>query len=157
MNMSEQAGFTLFEIILSILAVGILAGIVLIAIRPTSQLSDARNNERNVDLSSILNAIYQYTLGNGGIVPANLTTTTCSLAVNEVCKTGIATTTCASNNLVDLSLLTNNGKYIPSIPIDPMGGEQANGTGYHVVKTTGNKIEVCAPKAENGATIDIQR
>lgn len=154
-HIKRRWGFTLLEIVLVVTALAILAGIVLVAINPTKQLADTRNSQRKVEANTIINAVYQYVIDNGSL-PTNLATTTCSNAPNEICKTGIATSTCGT--LVDLSGLTTNEKYLVAIPIDPLGGVSvASGTGYNIVKTVNNRIEVCAPKAENGVTVDTKR
>jgi type IV pilus assembly protein PilA len=149
----NQKGFTLLEILLVIALIAILAGIVIVAINPAKQTSDARNTQRLVDVNTILNAVYQYSIDNSGVMPTGiLSDTACpGSGNNEICKTG---TTCTG--LVDLSVLTNNSKYIVSIPFDPKNST-TNGTAYKIIKTADNRITVCAPSAENSATISVTR
>ena len=145
-NKASQRGFTLLEILLVVAAIAILAGIVIIAINPGKQLGDTRNAQRKVDVNTILNAVYQYSIDNNGNLPAGITT-----SATEICKTG---GTCAG--LADLSPLTANEKYLTAIPTDPTG-VSTNGTGYRILKTANNRITVSAPSAENSQTISVTR
>lgn len=146
-------GFTLLEILMVVAALAILSGIVVLAINPSKQLGQTRNSQRSVDVNTILNAVYQYSVDNDGDLPSSIPTSAdCSgVATNEICKTG---GTCTG--LVDLSVLTNNEEYIVSIPVDPQG-ETANGAGYHIAQSTNGRVTVCAPDAELSDTISVTR
>ncbi|MBI2033818.1 MAG: prepilin-type N-terminal cleavage/methylation domain-containing protein [Candidatus Liptonbacteria bacterium] len=154
-NFSSRRGFTLLEILLVVAALGILAGIVILAINPGKQLGDTRNAARKVDVNTIINGVYQYSLDNNGNLPSGLSTSTCSTATNNICKTSVATSSCTG--FVDLSVLTQNEKYLVSIPIDPSISSASTGTGYFVRKTVNGRVEVCAPNAEQGATVSVIR
>lgn len=145
-----QAGFTLLEVLLVVAIIAILAGIVIIAINPSKQLGDTRNTQRQADVTTILNAEYQYLLDNNGTVQAGITTT-----ATEVCATGAASCT----GLVDLSTLTASEKYLVSLPKDPQCTTTCatNGTGYKISKDSNGRIVVAAPAAENGKTISVTR
>ena len=149
------SGFTLLEILLVVAAIAILAGIVILAINPTKQLGETRNAQRRSDVNTVLNAVYQYAIDNSGSVPATVTTgTACGVSTQEICKTGGTCTT-----LTDIStyLVTNTAKYLVSMPTDPTGAS-TNGTGYQIFKnSTTNRVTVCAPSAEQGATISVTR
>lgn len=149
------SGFTLLEILLVVAAIAILAGIVILAINPTKQLGETRNAQRRSDVNTVLNAVYQYAIDNSGSVPASVTTgTACGVSTQEICKTGGTCTT-----LTDIStyLVTNTAKYLVSMPTDPTGAS-TNGTGYQIFKnSTTNRVTVCAPSAEQGATITVTR
>lgn len=58
--------------------------------------------------------------------------------------------------LIDLSILTEDEKYLPSMPTDPSGAG-TNGSGYFVSISSDNRVTVNAPSAENGETISITR
>ncbi len=143
--LANYKGFTLLEVLLVIAIIAILAAIVIIAINPGKQLADARNAQRRSDVNTVLNAVYQYAVDNGKI-PASITDTD-----TEICKTG---GTCTS--LIDLSVLTDAGKYVVSIPEDPTGAS-TNGAGYNIVKTATGRVTVSAPNAEGGVTISVTR
>ncbi|HAT73905.1 MAG TPA: hypothetical protein DCS08_02760 [Candidatus Moranbacteria bacterium] len=149
-----RQGFTLLEILLVVAAIAILAGIVIVAINPSKQLGETRNAQRRTDVNTILNAVYQYVVDNNGTVPAGIPTATCALvATNEACKL-TATGTCSTG--VNLSVLTTSEKYITAMPIDPTVSS-TNGTGYYITKSANGRITVCAPSAEQGATITVTR
>jgi type IV pilus assembly protein PilA len=145
----------LLEILLVVAAIAILAGIVVLAINPTKQLGDTRNSARRADVNTILNAVYQYAIDNNGSIPTTITTgTACGVSTQEICKTGGS-----CSGLTDLStyLVSTSARYLVSIPTDPSGAT-TNGAGYEVYKnSTTNRVTVCAPDAEQGATISVSR
>lgn len=146
-RLSKKArGFTLLEILLVVAAIGILAGIVILAINPNKQLGDTRNAQRKADVNTILNAVYQYTVDNTGNLPSSITT-----SATEICKTG---GTCTG--LIDLSVLTASEKYLTTLPVDP-SSTSVNGTGYTIVKSANGRITVAAPSAEQSAVITVTR
>lgn len=154
MKIKNQSGFTLLEILLVVAAISILAGIVIFAVNPTKQLGETRNAQRRLDVNTILNSVYQYSIDNLGAMPPSITTgTDCQLVSQEVCKTD---TGCSG--LVDLHtyLVSTSSKYIVAIPVDPSVGA-GNTTGYQIYKNSSNRITVCAPHAEQGAVISVTR
>jgi prepilin-type N-terminal cleavage/methylation domain-containing protein len=144
-KLRDQKGFTLLEVLLVVAIIAILAGIVIIAINPTKNLADTRNSQRQVDVTTVLDAVYQYALDNNGSVPTTITT-----SATEMCKTGVSGANCTTASLIDLSTLTSTGKYIAELPVDPScpTGCNANGTGYTIVKNNStNRITVTAPNS----------
>src|SRR3989344_9367274 len=147
-NKSAEAllGFTLIEILLVVAAIAILAGIVILAINPNKQLGQTHNARRWADVNTILNAVYQYSIDQGTIP------TTIVVTQKEICKTGTLPATCTADDLIDLSVLTNNELYLTSIPLDPTDAS-TNGVGYEILKTANNRVTVVAPDAEQGEII----
>jgi type IV pilus assembly protein PilA len=151
--------------------IAILAGVVILAVNPAKQLANTRNAQRQENVTTILDAVYQYEIDNKGALPStsgNPITTT----LQEVCvssSTG-SNPTCPSGD-VDLSNLTTNGTYLVAIPTDPSSGgtctysgtnysgSTATVTGYLIeeTSTTTPRITVVAPCAEQGATITVTR
>jgi prepilin-type N-terminal cleavage/methylation domain-containing protein len=158
---SNQKGFTLLEVLLVVAIIAILAGIVIIAINPNKQLADTRNSQRQADVTTILNGVYQYIVDSNGTVPSTITT-----SALEICKSSVLDATCAGASpvLVGLSgTVTLNSKYLASMPIDPSCPTgchaSGNGTGYRITKdATTNRITVNAPNAvADGKTISVTR
>lgn len=149
--MQIKIGFTLLKMLLVVAAISILAGIVVVAINPGKQLADSRNTQRRSDITTILNAVYQYSIDNNGL-PASIT----ALAVDTptaICqKTPPATCT----GLVDLGVLYASEKYLTTIPADPRSAT-TDSTRYLLSRTANNRITVSAMDPENGANISATR
>ncbi len=142
-----KRAFTLLEVLLVVAIIGILAGIVILAINPNKQLGDTRNAQRKVDVTTILDAVYQYNLDNANALLASI-----PAVPTEVCATGASSCT----GFVDLSDLTVTQKYLTAIPNEPQK-VSANGAGYEISKTANNRITVGAQYPENGASISVTR
>lgn len=150
----KQRGFTLLEILLVVAAIAILAGIVIVAINPGKQLADVRNAQRRADVKTILNAVQQYMIDNNGNLPVPVTGYAISTIEYYICPTFYSEQgDCVG--MVDLLDLTDDQKYIVSIPFDPSVNTVAN-TGYKIKRnaTTG-RITVSAPLAELDAVITV--
>lgn len=141
-----KKGFTLIEVLLVVAIIAILAGIVILAINPARQLAKTKNAERSVDVNTILNAVYQYTIDNNGVMPSSITNN-----FTEICKTNAS-----CSGYVDLSVLTLNEQYLTALPADPVAST-TNGTGYFIYRTTNNRVTVTAPSAEISASISVTR
>ena len=145
---SQSKGFTLLEILLVVGLIAILAGIVILALNPSKNLKETRDSQRRVDVNTILNAVYQYSIDENGNVPASITS-----SQTEICKSdGVAD----CSTLIDLADLVTNEKYLVAIPEDPTGAG-TDGVGYEIVKTANDRITVAAPDAEIAAKIEVTR
>ena len=140
----KRSGFTLMELLLVLGILAILSTIILVAINPTKQLNDARGVNRNVSTRELENAISQY------IIDSNIVSGVPTIKANalDICRDTVTGTDCpdAPVSGYDLSVLTTNGKYLTSLPIDP-NETDLNITGYKVYKL-GSFIKVCSPALE---------
>jgi type IV pilus assembly protein PilA len=150
MRNNLKKGFTLIEVLVVIGIIAILASIVVVAINPARQFAQANNAQRWSNVNAVLNAVHQYSVDNRGSIPSGIT----NGSSTQICKSGIASTTCTSVGLVYLDMLVPT--YVVAMPTDPQG-VSTNGTGYHIATTTGNRIVVTAPSAENNETISVTR
>ena len=154
---SKVKGFTLIELLVVIGILAVLLAIVLIAINPARQFSQANNTKRRSDVNALLNAVHQYMVDNRGTSPAGIDTT-----VKDVTSTAGATN-------IDLCapLVT---RYMADMPTDPQTGTRSYttgdctqvgatyGTGYTITRSAAdNRITVAAPGAELGDNISVTR
>ena len=135
-----RPGFTLMEILLVLGIIAILAAIVIAALNPTKQLSDARRADRRVSLREIENAAVQYII-DGNSLPGILTGISNALPICQDTVTGNDCTVTAGG--YDLSALSTNGTYLVNIPIDP-NETGSTLSGYRIYRV-GSFIKVCSP------------
>jgi prepilin-type N-terminal cleavage/methylation domain-containing protein len=137
-------GFTLIEILVVVALIAILTAITFIAINPAKNFADTRNAQRSSDVSQILNAVTQYTSEQGH--------TLADLGTFPVCPTMVVIGTGG----LDLDGAPLVDEYIVGIPQDPSVGTDAD-TGYDVCQTSGGRLQVDAPSAEEEKTISVKR
>lgn len=141
-------GFTLIELLLVIGIMAILAGIIFLAINPQRQLGLSRNRQRHNDITSLLDAVYQYQIDNSQL-PQTIPTVT----ARQICKS----TAISCINGVDLRVLTNSGTYLVLLPSDPQAPASGTGTNYYIVQDTDRRLTITAPGAEQEETISVRR
>ena len=126
------------ELLIVLGILGILAAIVMVAINPTKQLSDARGVNRNVSVREIENAISQYII-DGNTFTGIPTIKTSAL---DICQDTVTGTDCTDAPVsgYDLSALTPD--YLTSLPIDP-NQTGSTITGYRIYKL-GSFVKACS-------------
>lgn len=145
----KSSGFTLIEILVVIGIVAVLAAIVIVAINPARQFAQARNSQRQANVTVFLNAIGQRLADNRGIFSGG--TPNCP-ALNPTTDYRIAKVSVPGPNDIDLSCLTPT--YIPSaLPYDPsvvgayFTSSADYNTEYHVMLDAQGRYTVSAPGA----------
>jgi type IV pilus assembly protein PilA len=155
--------WALLAVVIGLFGIGvlaILASIVIVAINPTKQLADARNAQRQADINTILNAVYQYEIDNDGQFPSSHAATLSSIPI-EICNTGkqveiTATSPVDCSGLIDLSELVNNEVYLVAMPADPQAANSVS-TGYTISKEYDGTLTIAAENAENGTSLAVNR
>lgn len=154
----KNQGFTVLEILLVVTAIGILAGVVIIALNPTKQIENTRDVQRQNDANNILNSVYQFALDNNGLFPVGIDSTVDSSQVLGTASAGCDTTCGATTTVascLDLGIDLISG-YIEDIPTDPSTGTSAN-TDYYINRLANGRVVVGACDAEQSATIEVTR
>ncbi len=147
------SGFTLIEVLLVIAILAVLASIVIIAINPARQLAESRDAKRWNDVYAILNALHQYSLDNDGEFPETIDETE-----RNICRTGAE----SCFDFADLSPLTDEERYLISVPIDPLCDFsntvcEDNNAMYSVQLTEFGRLRVAANNAELEDDISVMR
>jgi len=137
-----KKGFTLIELLVVIGILAVLLAIVLIAINPARQFSQANDTQRSSDVNAVLNAVHQYMADNNGLPPTSITGTATIIGDGvgqvDICDDLVPT-------------------YIAALPVDPQSGTDpvtdcnaSYATGYEISESTSSsRITVTAPSAEN--------
>ena len=169
---SVRNGFSLVELLMAMAIVGVLAGLVVVAINPTKQMADARNTQRKFDVNSILNAFGQYSVDSGGyfqprkidsvsILDECKATTTAKKLCKYTTAHGAAEGECGHVDVqcVYSAHLVNN--YLANIPDDPLDDEDTVAeqamVDYLVSSQSPGRFRVDAPSSVYGQTIGAMR
>lgn len=135
--------FSLVELLLVVSGIAIFAAVIMVTVDPNKKLSNARDAQRLEDVQTILNAVYQYSIENQGVLPATIPT-----IPTDICRSGV-NVDCETDRLVNLNMLT--GSYLLALPADPKFATKTS-THYTIVKTD-QRVTVAAPGTEEAASI----
>jgi len=155
-----QKGFTLIELLVVILIISILSVTVFVALNPTKRFADARDSRRWTDVDTLVTAIHEYIVDNGGDISGLGLTTgveyqlgTSATACNSVSPG------CTTMSAACLNLATPLAPYLKSIPFDPKTtvGSDAK-TGYKITKDANGifTVAACASEAA-GSKVSVSR
>ena len=144
----HRNGFTLIELLMVLAIMAILGSIIFIALNPTRQLGLARNRQRHNDITSILDAAYQYQIDTNQL-PSGIPTVT----TLQICKDTAASCVHGAN----MNVLAQSGVYLVHLPADPQASATGTGTNYWIVHDNDHRLTVTAPGAEQGEIISVRR
>lgn len=140
--MKKGLGFTLIELLIVVGVLATLSTVVFVALNPAQRFMDARNSRRVTDVNSILTAVHECIVDNGGSLTA--------CGITDTTKYTLGTGT------GNLNLATYLAAYLKKIPQDPSTGA-AEDTGYAIQADANNLITVFADDAEGGEIIEASR
>lgn len=173
MSLHKQQGFTLIELLVVIAIIGVLVGVVFVALDPATRFEQARDAVRQNDVQEILSAVKLHQVDNDGDYLAAIAATTAGSVYmivdgamdigcddnNTSCDTAVTSdTTC-----VDLSGLVD--QYLEDVPISPTGAvtwddgsaDGEEGTGYTLERETNGVIRIRACESEDTTEIEAAR
>lgn len=145
----KENTIALTAIILLVAAVGFL-------LRDTGRIGDTINTERIREVRTILDAVYQYAIDQGGIIPAEITTSLQMIGTdNSGCAVMCGDEKIENDSCIDLSEKLVND-YVIAVPQDPIVGTSGK-THYAIKKTEGGKLNVVACVTNNNRQINAGR
>jgi type II secretory pathway pseudopilin PulG len=149
----KRKKYSILEVLIVFSAIGVVVTLAFLAINPGKTGAEARNRQRQADVSYILGELSSYSRGREGIPDEIPVTDRCVEFGNEICKIGPYD----CEDLVDLSFLNDpNTEDTAKIPNDPLY-VSINGTGYYTFQDGKGSITVCAPYAERNENITFTK
>lgn len=118
-SLNKEKGFTLVELLIVIAVLGVLAGVLIIAINPAAQMRKARDTKRKANVAQIQHGIELYR-SDRGTYPEQSRLSSCGS-----------------------SLIEGSVTYISNIPCDPTGGAYV----YDSTPDTGTAIYTYSVRA----------
>lgn len=134
MKIRSQKGFTLIELIVVIAIIGVLAGVLLIAINPAALLAKGRDARRLDDLDAV-NKAMSLSLADGEFLLAG------TVAVPVSGTSNVGTAVVDGTGWVVYTTIagkTGLGKYLSTLPVDPVNDATyhytfaSNGANYEI-------------------------
>lgn len=150
-----KPGFTLVELLVIIVIIGILSAVIFVALDPIKRFADARDSRRWQEVKVILDSALKYQLDHDGQLPGPGEITGSPKVIGSPDAQGDCGCLPDQENqpCIDLSDLT--GDYLAAIPRDPLTGTDLISR-YAISRNQNGQLTVIACDAEN-TTISITR
>ncbi|MFA4922776.1 MAG: type II secretion system protein [Ignavibacteriaceae bacterium] len=167
----QQSGFTLIELLVVIAIIGVLVGVVFIALDPATRFEQARDAVRQNDVQEVLSAVKLHQVDNNGSYLAAIAATTAGsvyMIVDGAMAAGCDDNACDTAPTSDTTCVNLAGlvdQYLEDVPISPAGvttwddgsaaGEE--GTGYTLERETNGVIRIRSCESEDTTEIEAAR
>jgi prepilin-type N-terminal cleavage/methylation domain-containing protein len=147
LRLELNKAFTLFELLIVIAIIGIMATVLVTVMNPAQQLAKARDIRRETDLISILTAVYQYTAEHSGELPdtdgdsetSNFPTSATCIGTDLGCF-DLANAGETGDEMVPI--------YMAALPKDPKTGVVPGNHSYTIYVDANGRLYGAAPNAE---------
>ncbi len=149
---TTKKGFTLVELLVVIGLIGALAAITIVAINPAQRFADARDAERQSEVSAMANAFAAWLAASNDVADLTLAGTD----PIATCGTNPGKTVIGTDGL-DLATASTGlvaKGFLNSVPQDPTNGTVAN-TGYTICNTGTSYTFGATPEGTGVTTIAI--
>lgn len=149
----NKKGFTLPQLIVTMLVLLVMAAFVFIWIDPLARVGEAKNTKRTQDVNVIAAALFNYAKENNGLMPVLGTITTDK---KVLCATQSGSNlTCDGDSELCLTIDDDDFyKYLVQLPYDP-NKSSSDDTGYYLTQDANGILTVgaCSPySSSNSAT-----
>lgn len=158
MKNKRNLGFTLVELLVVIVIIGVLMAVIFVALDPGKRFGEARDAQRWSEVNSVLNAVLKYQVDNDGDLPSGIDSASTTSQVLGTAGSGCDTTCTAVTTVAACLDLGSDlvDTYLAEVPADAKTGTAAN-TDYYINKTGTGRITVGACDPEQATTISVTR
>lgn len=143
-HIGNSLGFSVPVLLIAIMAVfSVILAVMLYVDYSRRGLANTRDSRRLSDIRLIYAVVEQGIFDNPKSIAFIPRGESCGLSNQQILRSNKK-----NKELVDLSKITNDKRFLNNIPIDPIYTNQ-NATGYYIfINTSSKRITICAPLSE---------